>query len=1242
MKSSKRKKTINRKAVAEKQNGRQISAPKKPEEKNKKTRSKTSKSIQPFPVVGIGSSAGGLEAFSSFLNNLPSNLGMAYVYVQHISATHESLLPEILERKTNMVVVKTEPEMKIEKDHVYVIPPNKVITIADGTLKLKPRPAKEMFYPIDSFFISLANSYKENAIGVLLSGTGTDGTLGLKAIKAEGGITFSQDDSAKYHDMPNHAAELGYADLIMPPEKIASQLAVFKDNLSALREWDEILNNETDMRKIEMIMHSKKNVDFSLYKKPTSHRRILRRMVLHRLKTLGDYARLLKENRTEVNALYQDLLISVTSFFRDTGVTNALTNKILPVLLKDRKINEPLRVWIPGCATGEEAVSMAIIILEYLGKKPMSSPVQIFATDLNEKAIERARAGIYLKTALQNVSPERLEKFFTKLDGHYQVIKAIREMIIYAPHNLLNDPPFSRMDLVSCQNVMIYLEGNSQSKIMQSFYYALRPTGFLILGKSESVGGASDLFEQLDKDNKIFQRKSISTPVHLDFLNRTPVPVNLKLVEERKFLESPKEIDIEKETDKVLLKKFIPASVLINKDLEILRFRGAVSKYLEPAAGKASLHLMKMIKEEMVYELRSAINDAKKQGQQVSRQGLHFNGQKDITIEVVPIKANAKDNYFLIIFQPANGEIETRPGKTITPAKRSSNERIFSLERQLREARENMKMMSEEFEATREELQSANEEVLSSNEELQSINEELETSKEELQSTNEELTTINEELQNRNVELQESYEYVESIFDTIHEPLLVLNEDLRVRDANKAFYRMFRTTPEETGGNNLFSLNNQEWDIPELKKQLKLVQSKNIEFSDFEIRHTFKSIGERAFLLNAQKLFIKDKKNALILLAIEDITEHRFSEERLRESAEKFRLLIENAFDIISILSKEGIIAYESESISKILGYSPNERIGKSVFTDPIVHPDDIKVKKEAFLKALETPAETISTEFRLQHRDGSYRDIEAVYLSLLDNPRIEGVIATYHDVTDRKKIEKQKEEFISIASHELKTPVTSVKAYAQILEDNFIQAKDKKSAELLEKMNNQVDRLTTLITDLLDFTRIQEDKLKLREEKYNINELISEVVEEMQRTTRTHKIITKLDKSVQMWGDRYRTGQVLTNLLSNAVKYSPHAKKIIVSSKIDSNLISICVEDLGIGIKKDVLNKVFDRFFRVTESKMNTFPGLGLGLYIAAEIVKRQGGTITVESTEGKGSIFCFTLPLETHDKEKKQNNVN
>src|SRR5688572_14180791 len=1225
------KKKAGKKAGAAKDDGTKKHPKKVSGRENHEKELRHPEKAKPMPVVGIGSSAGGLEAFSKFLESLPPNLGMAYVYVQHLSPDHESLLPEILERRTKMPVMKTEQDMQIKKDHVYVIPANKFITISDGTFKLQPRTGKENFYPIDSFFISLANTYQENAIGILLSGTGTDGTLGLKGLKAEGGITFAQDDSARYHDMPNHAAEMGYVDFIMPPDKIALQLSLFFDHdIAVLREQKEILDSDTDMRKIETVMHTRRNVDFSHYKKTTIHRRILRRMVLHRLKHLGEYAGLLKESSAEVNALYQDLLISVTNFFRDPGVYQTLSNKILPGLFKDRKSNDTFRIWIPGCATGEEAISIAITVLEHLGEKAISTSVQIFATDLNEKAVERARAGIYLKSALQNLSAERLEKFFVKIDGQYQVIKSIREMIVYAPHNLLNDPPFSRMDIISCQNVLIYLETNPQNKIMQAFHYALKSTGYLILGKSESIGSASDLFEQLSKDYKIYRKKNVSTPVHLDFLTRPFIPAT-SITLNQKAPEPVKELDLEKETEKVLLKRYMRASVLVNKDLEILRFRGSVSKYLEPATGKASLHLMKMVKEELVYDLRSVLNQAKKELVPVRKQGLHFNDDtKEIAIEVIPMKANGKDNYFLIIFQPENGKADPGSETRVVVSKETRSNQIASLEKQLKEAREHIRIINEEFEATREELQSANEEVLSSNEELQSINEELETSKEELQSTNEELTTINEELQTRNVELQESYEYVESIFETIHEPLLVLSEDLRIKDANKAFYETFRITPEETEGNYLFNLNNHEWDHPELKKQLKLVQSKNIEFSDFEIRHTFKSIGERAILLNAQKLFVKDKKGTLILLAVEDITEHRFSEEKLMENAEKFRLLIENAFDIITVLSKEGVIVYESESVSRILGYTQNERVGKNIFVDSITHPDDILAKRDAFHKALSDPDEVVRTEFRLRHKDGTYREIEAVYLNLLGNPRIEGIVATYHDITERKKMEKQKEEFISIASHELKTPVTSIKAYAQILEDIFKKARDKKSAELLEKMDKQIDRLTTLITDLLDFTRIQGEKLKLRETNYNINELISEVAEEMQRTTKAHKIITKLDKSVQMWGDRYRTGQVLTNLLSNAIKYSPQAKKIMVSSKFAGDMITICVQDFGIGIARDHLNKVFERFFRVSESKLNTFPGLGLGLYIAAEIVKRQGGNITVNSKQGKGSIFCFSLPVK------------
>ena len=351
-----------------------------------------------------------------------------------------------------------------------------------------------------------------------------------------------------------------------------------------------MLQNKNELRKIHMLMHSKRGVDFSHYKQTTIHRRIMRRMVLNRLKDLDAYAQLLKENKTEIDALYQDLLITVTNFFRDPVMYQALTNKILPTLLKDRKSTDPLRIWIPGCATGEEAVSFAILLLEYLGEKAVTTQIQIFATDLNEKAIEKARSGIYLKSALQNVSAQRLRRFFIKTNGHYQVIKTIRDMCIFAPHNLLKDPPFSRMDIISCQNVLIYLESAPQSRIMHSFHYALKSTGYLLLGKSETIGNATDLFDQPGKQYKLYTKRIVNTPLQLDFTLRNNVPPAIPDEDDlRQPVNHGKEPDLEKETDKLLLTRYVPASVLVNKDLEIIRFRGSTSRFIEPASGKASL-----------------------------------------------------------------------------------------------------------------------------------------------------------------------------------------------------------------------------------------------------------------------------------------------------------------------------------------------------------------------------------------------------------------------------------------------------------------------------------------------------------------------------------------------------------------------------------------------------------------------------------------------------------------------------
>ena len=963
-----------------------------------------------FPVVGIGASAGGLQALNELFENLPPDLGMAYVIVQHLSPSHDSILPELLAAKTKMPVKQVKNGLKINPDEVYVIPPNTFISIVDSKLKLSERIKTDgIHHSIDYFLNSLAPVYQTKAIAVILSGSGSDGTIGIQAVKTHGGITFAQDETATFSSMPKTASDSGFTDFVLPCKRIAEELASIAKLPSGILSLNEIVEaNMGELRKIQSLLHAKKGVDFGYYKQNTVNRRIMRRMALNKFNTLPEYVKFLREHTHELDLLYKDLLINVTSFFRDPNVYDALGKKILPALFKNRKENDTIRIWTPACANGEEAYSVAICLFEFLQEKAIRTPIQIFGTDLNEAAIAKARSGVYNKGAMGNVSPERLKKYFIKTDGHYQIIKPIRDVCIFATHNLLKDPPFSRMDLISCQNVLIYIESNPQKKILQAFHYSLKPTGYLLLGKSETIGSSTELFAQLDKELKIYSRKA--TPPGTDVFDFSFHPGHMPANPAHDKIDAVRlsDIDLEKETDRLLLSRYVPASVVVNSDLQILRFHGATSNYLQPSSGRASLHLLKMVKDELVFELKGLINRATKEGEAVKKDGVPLlqNGtDKMITIEVVPLKSPTKDSYFLILFREAEAVASNGGGKTETTLKRADkDDRIRKLEQQINEAREYMKTMSEEFEATREELQSSNEEVLSSNEELQSMNEELETSKEELQSTNEELITINEELQQRNTELKEAGNFARNIVDTINEPLLVLNDEMRIRSANNAFYKLFKTNIDRTEGNYLFELENGQWNLPELKEKLLQIIQKGKSFENCEITNSFPAIGEKTLLFNAMRMDREDKK-AYVLLVIQDMTEKARAQRDLREREERFRLLLQNAFDITTVYSQDGNIMYQSEALEKTLGYPVKETLNKNIFELGIVHPDDMKRNKELMNEALNNPGKNIKGQLRLQHKNGGYKTMDVIFRNLLNNDNIKGIIGNYQDVTNNIEV---------------------------------------------------------------------------------------------------------------------------------------------------------------------------------------------------------------------------------------------
>ena len=784
-------------------------------------------------VVAIGASAGGLEAFTELLSHVPTDTGMAFVLVQHLDPKHESMLTELISRSTKMRVLEVKDGMGIEPNHVYVIPPNTTMTIHDHLLRLTAREEiRGQHMAVDYFMRALAEAQGNKAIGVILSGAGTDGTLGLAEIQAQGGVTFAQDETtAKYDGMPRSAIASGSVDFVLPPAEIARELTriarhPFVAQVPKEETAELVPEQHVGLNTIFQLIRKSTGVDFTHYRHTTIRRRIQRRMIVHKIDTLPRYVKYVQQNPAELRALYQDMLINVTSFFRNPAAYDALKARVFPVLLKSRPADVPIRIWTAACSSGEETYSVAIALLEFLGDKASSVPIQIFGSDVSDVSINKARNGVYPENIQGDVSPERLRRFFVKVEGGYRINKNVRDMCIFAQHNLLADPPFSQMDLISCRNLLIYLEAPLQKNVISLFHYALKPQGFLLVGNAEGIGTLANLFSLEDRANKIYSKRSTATRPQVAFT----MGRHMERAEGgRPHIAARAEpawnpAEAQKEFDRRLLQQFAPAAVFVDEALEMVHSRGNIDPYLKLSPGRATLSILKMAREGLLLHLRNAIMRAKKEHVTVRREHVEVKSDhtaRDVSFEVIPLRAShTNEPYLMIVFEEA-GPARQHPAakRHVVPLrKEATSKRLIKLQQELAATTEYLHTVIENQEATNEELQSANEEILSSNEELQSTNEELETAKEELQSANEELTTVNDELRSRNHEITLANNDLLNLLTSIDVAVVMLGSDLAIRRFTPEAQKLLGLIPADVGrpfGNINAGLN-----IPDLQDRI--------------------------------------------------------------------------------------------------------------------------------------------------------------------------------------------------------------------------------------------------------------------------------------------------------------------------------------------------------------------------------------------------------------------------------------
>jgi two-component system CheB/CheR fusion protein len=1216
-----------------------------------------------FPVVGIGASAGGLPALLHFFENMPQQTGMAFVVILHLSPKHKSSADHVLQRATRMPVVQVATTVHIQRDHVYVIPPNRHLTMVDGLLSLteldRPRGSH---VAIDIFFRTLAQAHRERAVAIILSGTGSDGAVGLTRIKEQGGVTIAQlPADAEHEGMPDSAIRTGVVDFVLPVVDMPQKLVELWENARIIElpppgdgaelavntpPPDAVEQAEDALQRVIFLLLNRTGHDFKQYKRATVLRRIERRMQVRGVHTLPEYRALLESDAREGNALLDDMLIGVTNFFRDREAFEAVEREIVPELFKDKGVTDEVRVWVAACSTGEEAYSMAMLLADHAADMPHPPPFQVFASDIDNSAIAQARAGDYPASIITDVAPARLRRHFTKDDDRYHIRKAIRDRILFAAHNVLRDPPFSRLDMVSCRNLLIYLNRDVQARVLEMFHFALKPGGYLFLGGSESAESVADYFVPVDKKNRIYRARQTTRTA----ASGAQLPSHVSRLPESIQRPPPRRQFSYAEVHQRALAQAAAPSVVLDRDGNIVHMSQGAGQFLRMGGGEPSRNVLALILPELRLELRSALYQA-----QQGKGGVdcrHIPLQLPDRSAIIGMRVShfhddeSSEDFALVLFDEIPPEIAPPLG---SPAR--DDLVLTQLETELQRTKEQLQETIEHSEISTEELRASNEELQAINEELRSATEELETSKEELQSVNEELITVNYELKVKVEETGKANDDLNNLIASTDIATVFVDSGLRIKRFTPRATDIFSVIASDLGRSLLDLTHRLDYD--------ELADDVGATFDTLRpVEREVRSDNGRWYIVRLLPYRTTEDRIEGAIMTFFDITARRQAEELARASEARMRMVAESTHDYAIItMDAEGRVTSWNKGAERAFGYVEAEMLGHTL--EVLFTPEDrARGAREEEMRSAREEGRSEDERWHLR------KDNTRFYVSGVTSPLGPGAQYGYskiaRDETERlRQINERdealdeehrgragaehaaamKDQFLAIMSHELRQPLNMISINAELLSRMTEVRNSSTALRCAEAIRASVHSQAKIIEDLLDMSRVRTGKLALSVAPVDAGKMVGAIVDVARADPSAEGLLIEasgLDDGLMVMVDAVRFEQIVLNLLSNAIKFTPRGGNIHVGLKAEDGALRLDVSDSGQGIAPGSLSKVFELFGQASSVTTRAKGGLGIGLALVRELVQLHGGRIEVRSEGiGKGSCFSVWLPLLEQKRE-------